>query len=61
VVAEAPRAELRDGSVCPNDLLCGVSAIEKVQRQNDDRCYKQQVNQAAGDKATINPYQPEQQ
>src|SRR5262245_5254572 len=41
--------------------LCRVSAPEKVQRKNDNRCYQQQVDQAVGDKATIKPNQPKQQ
>src|SRR5690349_10417995 len=34
---------------------------KKVQRKNDNRCYKQQVNQATSDKPSIKPNQPEQQ
>src|SRR5690349_24465597 len=41
--------------------LCRVAAPEKVERKNDDRCYKQQVNQAVGNKASIKPNQPQQQ
>jgi hypothetical protein len=29
--------------------------------KNDDRCYKQQVNQAVSNKASVKPNQPEQQ
>src|SRR6185503_2018721 len=41
--------------------LCRVSVLEEVQRKNDKCCYQQQVDQAARDKASIKPYQPEQQ
>ena len=34
---------------------------EKVQRKNNNGCYKQEVNHAIGDKATVKPNQPEQQ
>jgi hypothetical protein len=41
--------------------LCRVSApLEKVQSKNNDRCYQQQVNQAASNKASIKPNQPQQ-
>jgi hypothetical protein len=35
--------------------LCWVSAPEKIQRKNDSRCHKQQVNQTGGNKAAIKP------
>ena len=41
--------------------LCRVATLEKVQRKYDDRCYKQQVNQAVSNKASIKPNQPQQQ
>jgi len=40
--------------------LCRASALEKIKRKNHDRCYQQQVNQAAGNKAAIEANQPEQ-
>src|SRR5690349_19976275 len=41
--------------------LCWVSAPQKVQSKNVDRCYEQQVNQAVSNKASIKPNQPQQQ
>src|ERR1041384_8359670 len=41
--------------------LCRITLPDKVQHKNDNRSYKQKVNQAASDKATIKPNQPEQQ
>jgi hypothetical protein len=35
-----------------------VSAPEKINRKDDDRSQKQQVNQIGGDKATVKPDQP---
>src|SRR6185369_1058073 len=42
-------------------LLCRVATPKKIQSKNDDRCYKQQVNQAVSNKASIKPDQPQQQ
>jgi hypothetical protein len=36
----------------------GISAPEKIECKNDERGYKQQMNQAVGDKAAIKPNQP---
>src|ERR1044071_6059440 len=41
--------------------LCRISTPEKVQSKNDDCCYKQQVNQAVSNKASVKPDQPQQQ
>jgi hypothetical protein len=41
--------------------LSGVSAREKINHKNNDRSYKQQVNQAGGYKAAQKPNQPQQQ
>src|SRR6185436_8580738 len=47
--------------LCLFSRLCRSSALEKVERKNNNCCYQQQVNQATGDKATVKPNQPEQQ
>ena len=44
-----------------NEHLYRISALEKVQRKNDNCCDQQQVNQATGDEATVKAHQPEQQ
>jgi hypothetical protein len=41
--------------------LCRASTLEQIKRKHHDCCHQQKVNQAAGNKAPIEPNQPEQQ